>query len=159
MADVNMKAAKVVYNTITEMLDADGWKYKQHEDDLVISCGVRGEDLPIDFLMVVRPKQELVQFVSQLPFKVPEDKRVEMAIAICVANMGLVNGCFEMDVHDGTVSFKLSTSYCDSLIGKGALKYMVLVGASTVDEYNDKFFMLCKNVTTLEQFVEQESAD
>jgi hypothetical protein len=33
---------------------------------------------------------------------------------------------------------------------------MMMVAASTVDNYNDKFFMLSKGMITIQQFIEQE---
>ena len=35
---------------------------------------------------------------------------------------------------------------------------MIMVSAGTIDNYNDKFFMLSKGMITLQQFIEQENA-
>ena len=53
-----MKQAKQVYDTICKSLDARGWKYTEHVDDLVITCGARGEDLPM---------------FSPMPYKIAEN--------------------------------------------------------------------------------------
>ena len=158
MAEINMTKAKAVYRTLLKMLDAKKFKYERHDEDLLIKSGIRGEDLPVEFVMVVLPKNEVVQFISPMPFKIAEDKRVEAAVAVAIANYGLINGSFDFDLSDGEIRFRLTTSYRDSTLGKDLFEYMMMVGASTVDNYNDKFLMLSKGIITVEQFMEQEKA-
>ena len=119
---------------------------------------MKGDDLPIEFIMVVRPKNQVVQFISSLPFNMPEDKRVDGAIAVCVANYGLVDGSFDYDLRDGEIRFRLTCSYRESTLSEELFNYMIMVSASTVDNYNDKFFMIAKGMMTVQQFIEQENS-
>ena len=80
--EMNMQKAKEVFNTLTKMLDTRDWKYEKHEDKLLIKSGVKGDDLPVEFIVVVKPRNEVVQFISAMPFNMPEDKRVDGAIAV-----------------------------------------------------------------------------
>ena len=82
---------------------------------------------------------------------------MEAAIAVCVANYGLVNGCFDYDLNDGEIRFRMVQSYRDSIIGNEVYNYMLIVGANTVDKYNDRFLMLFKGMLDLEKFVELEN--
>ena len=156
--ELNMQKAQEVYATIIRMLDNMEWKYEKHEDDLLIKSGVKGDDLPIEFIMVVRPKNQVVQFISSLPFNMPEDKRVDGAIAVCVANYGLVDGSFDYDLRDGEIRFRLTCSYRESTLSEELFTYLIMVSASTVDNYNDKFFMIAKGMMTVQQFIEQENS-
>ena len=158
MADVNMTKAKEVYNTLISMLDERDWQYDKFEDDLLIKSGIRGDDLPVEFFVIVNPRNEVVQFISKLPFNMPEDKRVDGAIAVCAANYGLVDGSFDYDISDGEIRYRLTSSYRESILGKDLFEYMILVASRTVDDYNDKFFMIAKNMLTIQQFLEQEDA-
>ena len=151
-----MRKAVEVYDTLCSMLDNINWKYEKVEEKLMIKSGVKGDDLPIDFLVIVKPNNEVVQFISSLPFNMPEDKRVEGALAICAANYGMVNGSFDYDLSDGQILFRLTTSYRESLLSEALFEYMVMVSASTIDKYNDRFFMLAKGMITLEQFIEMD---
>ena len=153
-----MKEAKKVFDSLVKMLDERDWNYEKHEDELLIRSGIKGEDLPIEFLMVIKPKNQLVQFLSKLPFSFPDDKRVDGAIAICVANYGLIDGSFDYDINDGEIIFRLNSSYRESVLGPDLFEYMIMVSASTIDNYNDKFFMLAKGMMTIQQFLEQENA-
>ncbi len=154
----DMIKAKEVYNGLINMLDTRGWKYEKIEDQLMIKSGVKGDDLPIQFVMLVNPRNQVVQFRSFLPFDMPEDKRIDGAIAVCVANYGLVDGSFDYDLSDGTIAFRLTCSYRDSQLSADLFEYMIMVAAGTVDSYNDKFFMIAKGMLTLQQFIEQENS-
>ena len=156
MAEYDMKKAVEVYGTLCSMLDNIDWKYEKIEEKLMIKSGVKGDDLPIDFLVVVKPNNEVVQFLSSMPFNMPEDKRVEGALAICAANYGMVNGSFDYDLSDGQIVFRLTSSYRESLLSEALFEYMVMVSASTIDKYNDRFFMLAMGMITLEQFIEMD---
>ena len=157
MAEVNMEKAKEIFNALVDMLDTRDWKYDKFEEDLVIKSGIKGEDLPIEFIVVVKPKNQVVQLLSRLPFQIPEAKRVDAAIAICVANNGLVDGSFDYDISDGNITFRLTTSYRESTLGADLFEYMILVSAGTIDDYNDKFFMIAKDMMTIQQFIEKEN--
>lgn len=153
----DMRKAMEVYNTLCNMLDHKGWKYDKVEEKLMIKSGVKGDDLPIEFIMRVNPRNEVVSFISFLPFDIAEDKRVDLAIAICAANYGMVDGSFDFDITDGSILFRLTSSYKDSVLGEDLFEYMLMVAASTVDEYNDKFFMIAKGMLPLEKFLADET--
>lgn len=152
----NMKKAQEVYATIIRMLDTRDWKYSKHEEDLLIKSVLRGEDLPVEFILVVNPRNQVVQFISRLPFDIPEDKRVDGAIAVCTANYGLIDGSFDYDLRDGEIRYRLTCSYRDSQLSEDLFEYMIMTAASTVDNYNDRFFMLAKGRMTVQQFIEQD---
>jgi hypothetical protein len=141
------------------MLEKRDWKFEEYKDDLIIKSAIKGEDLPIEFLLLVKPKNQVVQFISTLPFNMPEDKRVEGAIAVSVANYGLVDGSFDYDISDGEIRYRLTSSYRESILSDDLFEYMIMCAASTVDDYNDRFFMLAKGMIDVEKFVELENND
>ena len=153
------KLAQAVYNDICGMLDEKGIKYTRHDDDLVISCTVRGEDIPMDIIIFVHEKQQIVRILSPMPFTVPEDKRMDMAVAVNVANYGIMDGSFDYDISDGDVRFSLTSSYRESILSKELFDYMFMVSAFTIDEYNDRFLMLAKGMMSLEKFIEMDRGE
>ena len=60
-----LQRAKEVYADLIDMLDSRGWKYEKFENDLVIRSGIKGDDLPIEFIVFVKPKNQVVQFILQ----------------------------------------------------------------------------------------------
>ncbi len=155
MQDEKTIRANKVYADLCKMLDERDWKYTKDEEKLNVSGVIHGEDIPIEFIMIVEKDLELVQFLSFLPFEVPEDKRAEMAIAVCAANYGFANGSFDFNVMgSGKIIFRLTTSYRgDTTLSPDLFEYMLVVAAMSTDKYNDKFFLLSKGNITLQQFL------
>lgn len=156
MAEPNMTKAKETFASLCRMLDNRNWHYDKIEEDLMIKSSVKGEDLPIDFIMRVNPRNEIVSFLSWMPFKVEESKRVDVALATCVVNYILADGSFDYDLTDGSILFRMTSSYRGSVLSEDLFEYMLMVAASTVDDYNDKFFMISKGMLTIQQFIESE---
>ena len=152
-----LKHAQSVYETACRALDARDWKYTRHDEDLVISCGARGEDLPMDLLIVVNPRAQVVSVISPMPFKISEDKRVDGALAVCVANYGFVDGTFGYDIRDGEIRFRIVSSFRESILSEELINYMIVLAASTVDDYNDKFLAVSSGIMSIEQFIEWEN--
>ena len=154
MADEKeIRQAKTAYDTLCEMLKEREWHYESDEDNFTIMCGARGEDLPMEIRVQVDPERLIVTLLSQMPFSVPEDKRVEMALAVSAVNYALVDGSFDYNFVDGTLLFRMTSSYRESLVGKDMFEYMLYVSCKTIDDYNDKFLMIIKEKMTLEDLV------
>lgn len=146
--------AKSVYLDVINLLDEMNWTYDREDDNLIVRSGVKSKDLPIEFLIYVDEERNLVRFISNLPITFEEDKLFDGALAICYVNNRIVNGTFDLDITDGSVSFRLISSFEGGVkLSKDVFEYMIFVSTSTIDEYNDKLFMLAKNMISTEQFV------
>lgn len=154
MDEAKLNQAKAVYQTFCEMLDQENWKYTKQEEEWKITTGARGEDLPIDLTINVDVKRSLLMIISPLPFKVPEDKRVELAAATCTVNSIFVNGYLDYDVAGGSLFFRIANSFLDSRIDAETCKYMLFCACSTIDDINDKLLMVCKGMLDLDKFAE-----
>lgn len=154
MAEANeMAIAKTVFEDLCSALDRRQWKYQKHEDDLVVTFGVAGDDLPMDFVLAVDAQRQLLRVFSKLPFTVPENKRMDLAIATCVASYGLADGSFDYDIATGNIVFRLTASFRESKIGDGLFEYLIGCSSTTVDAFNDKFFALCKGLISINDFI------
>ncbi len=148
-----LKHAKVTYNTMCTKLDQMGWKYERFEEDFVVKSGVRGDDLPIEFIIVVNPDTQIVRYMSKMPFNIAEEKRIDAAIAVCSANNGLVDGNFDYDVLTGEIVYRMTANFRETILGGDVFEYMVIVASKIVDKYNDRFLMLSKGNISVEQFL------
>jgi hypothetical protein len=108
----------------------------------------------MDMMMVVRDERQVVQLISPMPFRVPDDKIIDLAVAIAKVNDRLLNGSFDLDLSTGRISFRITESYIDSILGKGLFEYLLVVAMHTVDDYNDKFMMISKGLISIENFLE-----
>ena len=154
MSDENKIAlAKQVYQTLCNAIESREWTYEKEEDDLVVFFGVSGDDIPMKFILIVDAVRQLIRLLSPLPFKMSESKRIDGSIAACAASFGLADGSFDYDLADGSIVFRMTASFRESIIGEGLLQYMISVSCSTVDKYNDKFLALDKGIISIADFI------
>lgn len=143
--ETESKNAQVTYKSLCAMLDGMQWNYKKHDEDLTITCTARGEDLPMDITIRVNADRQAVCLYSPIPFAVPKERRAALAVAVSIANFGMIDGSFDYDYINGRIVFRMTSSFRDSLLSKDVFAYMLAVGCRTVDDYNDKFLMVVKS--------------
>ena len=154
MSDITKaEKAKKVYDTLCASIENRGWHFNKEEELLLVHFGVRGDDIPMRFVLVVDEDRQLVRLTSRLPFNMAEEKRIEGAVATCAATNKLANGCFDYDITEGSITFRMTASYRESDIGEGLFTYMINCSASTVDEFNDKFLAISKGVIDISDFI------
>ena len=154
--DKKLKNAQIVFSTLCAMLDEKELKYNKHEEDLAVTFAFGGEDIPMQFVVNIDYQRELIRLLSPIPANFEGDKRIEGAIATCQANYCIVDGSFDYDFKEGSILFRMTSSYIDSLISKDMFEYMIAVANFTVDKYNDKFFMLAKGLLPIEEFFKKQ---
>lgn len=160
MADEKLeKRAERVFEDLCKALDNNKIKYQKEgldqDGDWTVRFSFGGDDLPMDFVMFVDTKRQLVRVMSMMPFTFSEAKRVEGAIVVGRANYKMVDGCFDYNVETGKIIFKITASYIDSILGDDAFMYMIHLAVNMVDEFNDKFFMVDKGMMSVDQFIEK----
>ena len=148
-----IELANNVYKTLCEAIDKREWNYKKDEENLVVFFGVSGDDIPMDFILAVDVERQLIRLMSPMPFKMTESKRMEGAIATCVATYWLADGSFDYDITDGSIIFRMTASFRESIIGEGLLQYMISCSCTMVDEYNDKFLAIDKGLLSITDFI------
>ena len=153
-----LKNARLVFNTLCGMLDQKDFKYEIHEEDLVVTFGMGGDDLPMHFVINIDAERDLIRVLSRLPFVFEEDKRVDAAIATSQINYRLADGSFDFNYKTGHVLFRMTSSYKDSLISMEVFEYMIAVASFTIDEYNDKLLMLAKGMITVDEFFKRKNS-
>lgn len=152
-----LELAKRVFEDMCQAMDKQEWQYDRHDEDLVVTIRMQGEDFPVGLILRVNAAAQVVSVYSVLPVKVPDEKLVDVAVAVCIANDGMINGGFDLDMNKKQIVWRLCTTYRGSLLGSEAYSYMVGVSTSTVDKYNERFLMLAKDMIDLKKFIELEN--
>lgn len=146
------KQAQTVYQTVLKALDNRQWNYDRHDNDLTVTMGVSGDDLPMQLILEVDADRELVKLLSKLPLSFPEDKRLEGSIATNIININIADGSFDYKFDTGAIYFRQVSSFKNSLIGTGLIDYLIDCACWTIDEYNDKLLMMAKGLMTIQEF-------
>ena len=148
-----LKQAQAVYKALCAMLDERGWRYTKDESELLIRCGAQGEDLPMEIMIRVDVERQIVTLLSPMPFTVPDARRTALAVAVTLANNGMVDGSFDYDYLTGRILFRMTSSYRQSLIGKKMFAYMLDCSCYTIDEYNDKFLAVAQTEMSINEIL------
>ena len=146
---------EAVYASFKRHFDDQGFRYTAHEDDHVIQATFGGDDLPMPMIIRVDDEREVITLMTNIPINMPEEKRIDAAVAITIINYQLLNGSFQMDMRDGKIIFSVAQSFCDCEVSDNLIRYLMSISIKSTDEYNDKLFMLGKGLMTLDQFIEQ----
>lgn len=156
MADENkMALAKQVYQTLCEAIENRSWSFGKEEKDLIVHFGVNGENAQMRFIIIVDAERQLIRLMSPLPFKMSEAKRLDGAIAACALSFGMADGSFDYDLSDGSIVFRMTASFRESIIGEGLFHYMIACSCAMVDKYNGQFLALDKGTMSIADFIEK----
>ena len=154
MADEKkIELAVKVYNTLCNAIENRSWKYAKDDEKLIVNFGVSGDDIAMKFIIVVDVERQLIRLLSPMPYKMSEGKRVEGAIATCVASFGMVDGSFDYDLSDGSIIFRMTASFRESLIGEELFGYMIDCSCAMVDLFNDQFLAIDKGMMSISDFI------
>lgn len=152
MDEKDRKQAESAYKTVCAALEEMGLKFDKHDEKLAISCEGVGEDLPIEIRITVLPEQHIVSLISQMPFKVPEARRPDIALVTSIANYKMVDGNFDFNTKLGNIFYRQTTSYWGSLISKEVIKYLMSLSITMIDEFNDKFMAVSTGAMSVDDF-------
>ncbi len=142
-----------LYDKMCAYLESKKWKFRRNDEELVIDFSVEGDDLPMDFIMIIDSNIGLIRLLSPLPFKFGRDKRIEGAIATCFITNKLADGSFDYDINDGCVYFRLTASFINSDIGTDLIDHMINYSAFVVDKFNDKFLAVNEGMISITEFL------
>ncbi len=144
--------ANVVFSTLCTALDNKKWAYNRDNENLIVRTSAVGDDLSMKLFIKVDAERELMYLKSPMPFKVCQEKIHDVETALSIANWSMLNGCFEMDRHDGYCGFKLVVVFMESLISESVCKYLINMSCNMVDKYNDKLYAVAQGRMTIEEF-------
>lgn len=122
--EMNLKRGKEIFGVICEALNSIDWNYGTDAEKLMIFFRVTGGEQPVQYHIWVEPERQLIQLRADM-FQVPQDKRGNMALVLCIVNFGLPDGVFELDIKNGAVAFRMTATYRDAIISKELIKYML----------------------------------
>ena len=134
-------------------MDEMGLKYNKNDEEMWVGLTGTGQDLPIQMAFRIYGERCLLVLLSKLPFTIPEDKRLDMVIAVSAINNRMAFGSFDFTVDRDSVIYRLSNCFTDCTPGSELFKWSIICAFRTVDEYNDKLQALVEGKQSVEQFL------
>lgn len=144
---------KKTFETLCAMLDGIKWKYKRDDEKLTVTTSAIGKDLTMPLRIVVSGDRHVMYVKSAMTFSVPEHKRATICYATTLANFSMLNGCFEFNMENGYLGFRIVVPFEGSVVGEETCRYMVMLTCQMVDKFNDKFKKLVDDEMSMPEFV------
>lgn len=161
MAD--MEKAKKIYETVCSALDNMKWVYDKNDEELAITTGAKGSGkenpLPIDLLIRIMPEAQVISVQAPFVYDVPDEHSIDVAIAVSIANYGLIRGGFDFDLTTGDLRFRVTAPYNGSEIAEELVRSLILVAVTTTDAYQTKLFMVAKGAVAPSEFLTEEMGE
>ena len=149
MAD---KDSVIMYKKLSETLDGLGFKYESDDMRLKATTTVNCGGQPLTMSVQIDDNKKLVFCHAELNIEVTEELRKSFVQGVCMVNMRLKDGSFDMSPKSGKCVFRMTSNFRDSIVGRELLEYVILVASKIIDVYIGKLLMLADGKMTLEEF-------
>lgn len=150
-----MQTGKEIFDIISTALEEKNMPCEKHEDMLIVRSWSLSKD-HIVFCMMVDEKRENVTFFSVYDFKIPKEKLIEGAVAVCKIGFREY-GVFDYDLNDGSIQYHMTTWYKYAPLTVEHVKYMIDIGLASVKHQADKLHSFAKGQMTLKELFEQSN--
>ncbi len=127
------------FESLVKYLEDNRWKFERHDPERSVNLGFVGKNACYRCLAVVDADDDLFQFFSFLPMRVPEEKRMSIAELSTRANYGLKIGKFELDFSDGELRFQTSARYGEQTLHDEVIRDIIASNLLTIDRYFPAF--------------------
>lgn len=124
-----------LFEVMVQFFEEDDWRFMEVAKGEALRMGVSGNNGEYECYAIVNEERETFRFVSKLPVKVAENKRVEIAEFLTRANYGLTIGNFEMDFRDGEVRYKTSIDVEGDRLTPALVGNLVRINVLMIDRY------------------------
>lgn len=142
-------------------LNDDGFRYHLRASSGVIETGFRARSGTFPMVIFLREEPAVLGVLVRLADVVPEARRPEMAEAISRANYGLSLGCFELDMSDGEMDFRIAMPTGGATVSREQLRALLGAAMWTTSRYHRAFARLLygDDLSPAEVIAEVEMAD
>lgn len=133
------------YETLCSVMERNDIYYEKDDKHLCVKCSVSGQDIQLNFAFLINPSKMLVTLLAPMPVQIKKENSADVALAICMINNSLADGNFCFDVNDGTIFFKMTSSFRDTSVSEELFEYMLSVAADAVDDYFRKINQIARS--------------
>jgi hypothetical protein len=139
--------------TLGRYLESDGWAPQRLEEETAYRMRCQGENGTMRCAAIILEKLEQLVFYADAPDRIPEDRRMEVARFITLANYGMRIGNFELDLRDGTVRYKSSLDFEGLVLVPRMISNTLYPAVRTLDEYLPGLSAVAEGRATAEEAI------
>lgn len=124
-----------LYEQLVEFFQKDGWSVRLIPHYQAVEMVVSGENGTYRLVALADEERSIVRYLVFVDGKIPEARRREVMEFLTRANYGLLLGNFEIDLSDGEVRFRCSTTTEGSELSYEQHRNMLYVSVGIMDRY------------------------
>ena len=147
------KNADRAYAALCSAMERGDLSFRKYERIPVLRFRVEDEGPIQRFVIRLNRAYELITLNASLPIRVPEERRIEMAVAVCRATSVLLNGCFGYNLQEGTVFFRLTAPLRGCEYSEAYFACMVECATEIVSEFSDLLGKVAAGELSLPEFM------
>ena len=127
-----------IVDAVRDWLDGDDWHYEYDAEKHLIKMGITLKSKIKSGRIYVDIKKDCYLVYLYAPISGDKDNIGELTKYLTMANYGLLNGNFELDVRDGEIRYKTYVN-CDGLesLSPSVIEDSIYVGCVMMDRYGD----------------------
>ena len=127
-----------IVDAVRDWLDGDDWNYDYDAENQLIKAGIKLKSKIRSGRIIIDIKDSSYVVYLCAPINGDKDNLGELIRYLTMANFGLYNGNFELDVNDGEIRYKTYVN-CDGLesLSSEVIQDSVYMGCSMMDRYGD----------------------
>lgn len=127
-----------IVDAVRDWLDGDDWHYEYDAENTLIKMGINLKSKIKSGRIFVDIKEKCYLVYLYAPISGDKDNLGELNKYLTMANYGLYNGNFELDIRDGEIRYKTFVN-CDSLesLSSEVIRDSIYVGCAMMDRYGD----------------------
>ena len=127
-----------IVDAVRDWLDGDDWHYEYDAEKHLIKMGITLKSKIKSGRIFVDIKKDCYAVYLCAPISGDKDNLGELLKYVAMANYGLLNGNFEIDVRDGEIRYKTFVN-CEGLesLSRAVIQDSVYLGCLMMDRYGD----------------------
>ena len=127
-----------IVDAVRDWLDGDDWRYEYDAEKHLIKMGITLKSKIKSGRIFVDIRKDCYAVYLCAPISGDKDNLGELLKYVAMANYGLLNGNFEVDVRDGEIRYKTFVN-CDGLesLSPAVIQDSIYVGCLMMDRYGD----------------------
>ncbi|MBP5321124.1 MAG: hypothetical protein J6334_09050 [Kiritimatiellae bacterium] len=149
-----------IIDAVRDFLDEDDWRYEFESEKTLIRFGVSLNCKLKDVRCVVDFGDDYYIVYAISPINADKETPQEMLKYLSMANYGLRNGNFELDVRDGEIRYKCYVN-CDGIeaLSKSIIEDSIKIPCAMFDRYGNGIAALAMGFSDAETEIKKAEPD
>lgn len=145
---------------VRDFLDSDDWHYEFNAEDEVIKCGIKVKCKLKNVRLLITFNDKGYTVLAIPPISAEGDTMNDVMRYITMANYGLRNGNFELDVSDGEIRYKLYTNCADlEELPRQMIQDSIYIPWIMIERYGNGLAALAMGFSTPEDEIKKAEND